>query len=311
MTKKLLLPTICYLLMLPVSAFTQKSAEEPLINVLHDLRNELFVHEKEAMQELKELVEKWDSMSVPMNEKKSFLRGVWNSYLVNGYSAKFIRKHTKKSLTRLYPSYEDRDLEVIKRNADLVDLLNEDLLKLAYPFPLDEKALLYTELLEYGLKDSMRIGEIGAGSGMVSMLIASVYDNLELYLNELDRDMVSYMNRKLEKFPKIRKSNTLHVVKGDRDGTNLEDKELDLIFMREAFHHFSDKTEMVQSIYRALDADGVVIVSEEVLDYAVDSSKCSKALRRAEVISIFELSGFTVMDEVGNGDQYLFKFIKK
>ncbi|NUO03206.1 MAG: hypothetical protein HUU01_21560 [Saprospiraceae bacterium] len=68
---------------------------------------------------------------------------------------------------------------------------------------------------------------------------------------------------------------------------------------------------MIQSIHQSLTAKGVVIVMEEVLDHEVDLKKCRLALRRAEVIGLFEKGGFTCVQEQGNGGQYIFKFQKK
>ena len=307
--KNLPLLTLFFLLSCSVSA--QQSLNNPFIERVHYLRNQLVSPEKEEIQELKELMEKWDAIHVPRSEKRSFLFATLNGYVLKGRSAKFMRKYFRKNLTRLYPSFEDKDLETIKKNATLIDLFKEDLLAFQYPFSVNEEGLLYTELQEYGLKNELKIGEIGAGSGLVSMLIASTYSKLEIHLNELSRDMVAYMESKHAQFPGIRGSNKIYVVQGEKDRTNLENRQLDLIFIRDAFHHFSEKEKMIQSIHQSLTAQGVVIVAEEVLDHEVDFSKCKLALRKADVIGLFEKGGFTCIKELGNGDEYIFKFQKK
>ena len=307
--KNLLLLTLS--LLLSGVVFAQQSTGNPFIETIHYLHNKLISPEKEEIRELKELMEKWDAMHVPRSEKRSFLFATLNGYVLKGRSAKFMRKYFQKNLIRLYPAFEDEDLETVKKNATLIDLFKEDLLVFQYPFSVNEESLLYAELQEYELKNELKIGEIGAGSGLVSMLIASTYSKLEIYLNELSGDMVAYMKSKHEQFPGIRGSNKIYVVQGEKDRTNLENRQLDLIFIRDAFHHFSEKEKMIQSIHQSLNAQGVVIVVEEVLDHEVDLKKCKMALRKADVIGLFEKGGFTCVKARGNGGQYLFKFQKK
>jgi len=308
-TKNLLSSLIFCLLAMP--CLSQQSTDEALRLVLQQIHNRLLVDEKEAVQELTDLIGKWKSMDVPYNQKRSFLLGAADYYTMQGFGTKGARKSVKKQLPRLYPAYEDKDLEIVKKSADMVDLINEKLIHLHESFPLNDKALLHEEFGEYRLRDGMKIGEIGAGSGLASILIACLYDDLELYVNELGHNRIKYLTGKISKFPEIRKSNKIYPLKGSRKSTNLENKELDLIFMRETFHHFKYPEAMLLSIHRSLKADGTVIVAEEILDYEVDDSKCSKALKKAAVMSLFEKGGFKCVQGFESGTQYIFTFQKR
>jgi ubiquinone/menaquinone biosynthesis C-methylase UbiE len=183
-------------------------------------------------------------------------------------------------------------------------------LKLKYPFPLDEKNNLFQEFQEYGLKDNLKIGEIGAGSGLISLLMASTYDHLEIYMNELNFGLLKYMEARISQFPTLRKSNKLLVVKGSRKTTNLEGKNLDMVFMRDAFHHFSKKEAMVASIYQSLSEQGVAFVIEHVTDGMTEPPSCLLAMKKDDIIQLFEDGGFLLVGVRSNGGDYIFKFQK-
>lgn len=308
MTKALLLSIFFFYTILP--SYAQANSDEVLTGALHTLRNWFFTHEKNGIAELKSLLERLDAKGVSADDQNDFLLNAWYSYAVLKDSPKYVRKQMIKHIPGVGNVYEDEDLNVIQRNADLVDLLNEDLLKTKYPFPLDEKNPLFAEFREYGLKDSLKIGEIGAGSGLIGLLMASTYDHLEIYMNELDFRLLKYMEARIPQFPTLRKSNNLLVVKGSRKSTNLEGKNLDLIFMRDAFHHFGKKEEMIASIYQSLNEQGAAFVIEHVTDGITEPPGCLQAMKRDDIVQLFENEGFVLVEERGNQGEYIFKFQK-
>lgn len=309
MAKTLLFTVLFFYTVLPSRA--QSNSDEALLSTLHTLRNWFFTYEKNGISEVKVLVEGLDAKGVPEKDQGKFLLNAWYAYAVHNNPHKYIRKQMIKRFPGVGSAYADDDLDIIKRNAHLVDFLNEGLLKRNYPFPLDEKNSLFSEFQEYGLKDSLKIGEIGAGSGLISLLIASVYDHLEIYMNELDWSLLKYMEDRISQFPTLRQSNNLLVVKGSRKTTNLEGKNLDLVFMRDAFHHFSKKQEMVASIYQSLNEQGFALVAEHVTDGMTGPPSCSKAMKKADIIQIFEAGGFLLVGGRSNEQDYIFKFQKK
>jgi len=308
MTKALLLSILLFYTGLSCRA--QSNSDEVLMSTIHTLRNELFIHEKNGIAALKALLERLDAKGVSDKDLSKFLLNAWYSYAVLKDTPKYVRKQMIKYFPGVGHVYEDEDLNIIQMNAHLVDLLNEGLLKPKYPFPLDEKSNLFPEFQEYGLKDSLKIGEIGAGSGLIGLLMASTYDHLEIYMNELNFGLLKYMETRISQFPTLRNSNKLHVVKGNRKTTNLEGKNLDLIFMRDAFHHFSKKEAMIASIYQSLNEQGVAFVIEHVTDGMTEPPGCLQAMKRDDIVQLFENGGFMLVEERGNGGDYIFKFQK-
>ena len=79
MLEKTLLSSLTMLL-LALPGWSQQSTDESLRLVLEDIQNRLFVNEKEAVQELAELIGKWKSMDVPHGQRRSFLLGAADYY---------------------------------------------------------------------------------------------------------------------------------------------------------------------------------------------------------------------------------------
>lgn len=288
-----------------------QTTDQALTAALHSLRNELFLNNKEQIFAYKGMLERLDASGVSKDKQYEFILNIFYAYSIYQYPSGLIQWGMEEDYPMIAPYYETNDLEIIKSNATLSDLISEKLLKQTYPFPLNEQAPLFAELREYGLKEGMKIGEIGAGTGLVSLLIGSIYDSLEIHVNELAPELMQYIKASAVEFPTLRKSNKLYIVSGQEKEVNFENKNLDLIFMRDSFHHFNKKKAMITSISQSLSSEGLVVVVEEVSDFSKPPYSCKQVMKRADILKAFEAGGFTCVGELGNGSEYIFKFRKK
>ncbi len=302
---------LCCCLLFSSPVFSQQPTDSLFIEVLNNLRNDLFTHEKTGIAELKGLMERLTAHGLTLTDQQYFFINTWFGYAVTASSPKYTRKQLKKHGYKAADFYEDADLDIVKKNERLIDLLNQEVLKWEYPFPLNQANPLFEELRQYHFRNGMRIAEIGAGSGLISLLVASVYDNLEIYVNEKDPFLVDYINRQMSRFPLLRPSNKLWVLKGKKRSTALEGRNLDLIFIRDSFHHFSKKEEMIASLRLSLSDSGAVFVVEEVLeDFKDTPPTCSEIIKKSDILALFEKGGFLLVNSSKNGSDHILEFKK-
>ena len=281
----------------------------PLIVGSYRMRRELFEKNHEGLLQLRAVHKKWDSLNIPPAGYYDLMANTWHAQ-VKSSSEKAINKYFKKRLHTDTLPFNSNDLRIQKENAAIIDLIIEHVLEIEFPFVVKDTSAQYEELLAYSLHNGMNIGEIGAGSGVVSRLIGASYDSMTIYLNEVSSELVEYNRNCLKTHHYIRTSNHLEVVKGSRKSTGLEGKNLDLIYIRDSFHHFKKQKEMVASIDAALKPDGEIIVVETVLDDTKPGPEiCPKALYRADILKAFEQQGFRLVEEkkLDNRD-WVFRF---
>jgi ubiquinone/menaquinone biosynthesis C-methylase UbiE len=107
------------------------------------------------------------------------------------------------------------------------------------------------------LKEGLTVGEIGAGSGELTLDAARLVGAQgKVFTSELGEDRIKSLQRAVEK------SGLSHVtvVTGDPNQTNLTDACCDAIFMRNVYHHFADPAAMNASIFKSLKPGGRVAV---------------------------------------------------
>jgi ubiquinone/menaquinone biosynthesis C-methylase UbiE len=111
------------------------------------------------------------------------------------------------------------------------------------------------------LKAGQTVGEIGAGSGDLSLDAARLVGAQgKAYTTELGDDRVKRLQ------DAVTGSGLTHitVVPGDPNKTNLPDNCCDAIFMRNVYHHFADPAAMNASIFKSLKPGGRVAVVDFV-----------------------------------------------
>jgi tRNA A58 N-methylase Trm61 len=107
------------------------------------------------------------------------------------------------------------------------------------------------------LKQGSVVGEIGAGSGELTLAAARVVGTQgKVFTTELGDDRV----KGLEKAVQSSGLSQITVLTGDPNKTNFSDACCDAIFMRNVYHHFSDPVAMTKSMAAALKPGGRVAV---------------------------------------------------
>ncbi|MEI6412100.1 MAG: class I SAM-dependent methyltransferase [Bacteroidota bacterium] len=194
------------------------------------------------------------------------------------------------------------------KNRYLIDLIFQGILLNKLPYPIAKNGRLFDEFDAYNLHDGMKIAEIGDGTGTISLLIGASYKNTALYINEVDSMLVKLLKDRVKDAKCLNNNDLISVVQGQENSAGLEGKDLDLIFIREAYHHFSDKKQMIKSIKKSLRPGGVVCVYERVLKFYSEDHSCSMHVYRSNIVRPFKRAGFKLIEEKTIGQKLFLKF---
>jgi ubiquinone/menaquinone biosynthesis C-methylase UbiE len=135
----------------------------------------------------------------------------------------------------------------------------------AYAYMQYRKAQLEAEAARLwevlALKPGARVADVGAGVGNIAARIAErVGPTGRVYAVEIDAGRVRKLHTRKEKFTLA----NVDVITSVANDCNLPPNSCDAIFVRGAYHHFTDPAEMNLSLLRALRSGG----SLAVMDFA-------------------------------------------
>ena len=158
-----------------------------------------------------------------------------------------------------------------------------------------------------GLQEGMTVGEIGAGSGELSVAAAKLVGAKgRVYTSELGDERV----RALEKTIKSSGLEYIAVVTGDANETKFPDACCDAIFMRNVYHHFGDPAAMNASIVRALKPGARVAI----VDFTPPGKEAERPGDRGKdgmhgvspesVARELTAAGLTIADTVAGSDRW-------
>jgi len=134
------------------------------------------------------------------------------------------------------------------------------------------------------LKPGMAVADIGAGSGVISVMMADhISPGGIVYAVDVQQEMLDLLNKKLKKAG----VSNIHPVLGTQKSPGLKPASIDLAIMVDVYHEFEFPYEMMQEISKALKPKGrVVLVEYRKEDPAVPIKlvhKMSEAQAKKEV----------------------------
>jgi ubiquinone/menaquinone biosynthesis C-methylase UbiE len=146
----------------------------------------------------------------------------------------------------------------------------------------------------FGIEEGDKVAEIGFGHGYILNLLALVYQQVEVYANELDHYHLKGKQKDLqEEFTQDRRDN-FYFLAGHPQSTNLEGQELDLIIMENVFHHVGEPTLFLESMLKSLHENGEVAIIEEFLDSG-RAEGCRDRMEQKVLERLFGDAGFELL----------------
>jgi ubiquinone/menaquinone biosynthesis C-methylase UbiE len=166
------------------------------------------------------------------------------------------------------------------------------------------------EILEQmGLKPGMNVADIGAGSGLISRLIAEkVAPGGTVYAVDIAKNMIDHIAQTAAE----QKITNLKPVLGDPKSPKLAPASVDLVCIIDSYHHFEFPAEMLGDIKKALRPDGMLVLIDFKRIEGVSSNYILQMVRAGEGTFTDEFlnAGFELVDRRDDmfPDNYLLKF---
>jgi predicted methyltransferase len=160
------------------------------------------------------------------------------------------------------------------------------------------------------IKPGMRVADVGAGTGLYTMLFAdAVGPTGTVYAVDISESFVEAIGARATE---AGLKNVVPVL-GQQKSTELPSGSVDLVFMADTYHHFEYPRSMLASIREALVPDGVVAIIDFRRVPGLSSRWVLSHVRagREEVIAEVEQAGFKLIDEpLRLGGNYFVRFRK-
>lgn len=138
-----------------------------------------------------------------------------------------------------------------------------------------------------GVKPGMTIGEIGAGTGRVTVWLADAVGNKGMvYANDIDTKSLDHLKDRCKK----EGLNNVIIIVGTVDNPKLPVASLDIAFMTNTYHHLDKPIDLVKKILPSLKENGYLVVVER------DKERCP-TIERDEATTIADFK--KQMNEAG------------
>ena len=147
-----------------------------------------------------------------------------------------------------------------------------------------------------GIKPGMRIADVGAGTGLYTMLVARAVGPAGLvYAVDISESFVASIEARAKEY---HVDNVVPVVNHPQ-GTELPPDSVDLVFLADTYHHFEYPRAMLASIHQALVPGGALAIIDFRRLPGVSNPWIMGHVRagREEVIDEVEAAGFRFEDE--------------
>lgn len=278
-------------------SFSQTDNGLNLIKNLSKYRTNILVDSSANLDSLDLTLKLWKSWEPNEEDLTDF---IWRSQnAIEAYLVSFER--LKKSMIKASPNsilakeFTEKQHSTVIGNSELTALISAEIIESGYPFKLKRSSSLLDEFKAYEIKENESIAEIGAGTGLFSLLIYLNDSNNKIFVNEIDENFLRYFQRELLKGHVDFNQSEINLIIGDKKNTNLPEP-VDKIIIRNTFHHFKKKKKMIRSIKSSLKLDGTLFIQEVPKSLSPPGS-CDSRMEIADVISYFNKEGFYLVSE--------------
>ena len=163
-----------------------------------------------------------------------------------------------------------------------------------------------------GLKEGDWVADIGAGTGLYTVLFAEeVGSTGRVFAEDIEPLFLDLINRRTADLS----LDNVTAVLGREDDVTLPKNSVDVIFISDTYHYFDKREEIMRTVYEALKPGGSLILVEfDITPGEVrPDHKSHVRFGKAGVVSELEFVGFEKSDDVtveGLAENYFVRFIK-
>jgi ubiquinone/menaquinone biosynthesis C-methylase UbiE len=153
-------------------------------------------------------------------------------------------------------------------------------------------------------KPGMHIADVGAGSGALTVIMATQLDSCTVFIQEIDRKILEQKNldKMIAHYSKelgyeLGKRNDFKIVYGESTQSNLPDNTLDLIYVNATVHAFDKPDAMLTDLRNKLKPNGRIFVRDSFNGDKGEGQFCSDKKCGKRLYTIDEF--LTLMDKNG------------
>ena len=159
----------------------------------------------------------------------------------------------------------------------------------AWEVRINERQPIAKVIETMGLKPGMVIGEVGAGTGRVTVWLADAVGPQGLiYANDIDAAALDHLRKRCQ----IEGLSNVKTIVGTVTDPKLPLKTLDIAFMTNTYHHLEKPVELVRNLLPALKENGRLVIVER--DYDRSPHK-HEATTKENFIEQMDQAGFKVV----------------
>jgi len=147
--------------------------------------------------------------------------------------------------------------------------------------------------MEY--KPGMSFADVGAGSGALTIMMATLMDQSTVYIQDIDTTVLKEenLNKVIDFYTKqsgqdLRKKNRFNVTIGDVEKTKLPNLTFDLIYSNATVHNFTSLDSMVTDLGRKLKPNGVLFFRDSFKNDHGEGAFCSDPKCKRPLLTIDE-----------------------
>lgn len=185
-------------------------------------------------------------------------------------------------------------------------------------FKVEDAKKTFGPILEFmDAKPGMHIADVGAGSGALTVIMATQLDSCTVYIQDIDRKileqknvdkMIAHYSRELGY--DLGQRNTFRIIYGDLTRSNLPDRELDLMYVNATVHAFDQPDSMLQDLRKKLKPSGRIFIRDSFhgdkgeTQFCSDE-KCGKRLYTIdEFLAMMARNGYQLVKQTDNLSGY-------
>jgi len=113
-------------------------------------------------------------------------------------------------------------------------------------------------LQQIDIKPGFHIADIGSGGGYFTLKFAELVGDTGLvYAVDVEQKNLDYIARETKKRNLENRINLTHT---DTKNSNLPEEDMDVIFLRNSFHHLKNRAEYLKNLSKCLNKNGVIVI---------------------------------------------------
>lgn len=166
-------------------------------------------------------------------------------------------------------------------------------------------------------KPGMYVADVGAGSGALTVIMATQLDGCTVYIQDIDRKVLEQenVNKMIAYYSKqlgydLGKRNDFKIVHGESEQSLLPDNAMDLIYSNATVHAFNEPDSMLIDLRKKLKSDGRIFIRDSFKgdqgegEFCSDK-KCGKRLHTIEeFLTMMDRNGFRLVKQSPNLSGY-------